>query len=65
VWPDVRANHFDSEPAPDLIQNQTCGTSHIQYSMDRQSILANGADNRSCVTQPTVDSGEVPVCAFD
>lgn len=65
VRTEIRANHFDPEPAPGLLQNDTRGTSHIQYSMDRQRIPANGADNRFCVTQPTVDLGEVPVCACD
>jgi hypothetical protein len=62
---DVHANNFDPEPAPDLFQNETGGASHIQYSMDRLTILANGPHNQVCVTQPTVDSGEVPVCPCD
>src|SRR5260370_6826794 len=32
---DLGANYFHSEPTPDLRQNETRATSHIQYPMDR------------------------------
>jgi hypothetical protein len=62
---DVRSNNLHAEPASYFFQNEARGTSHIQDSMDWERVLANGADHQVCVTQPTMDSGEVPVCALD
>jgi hypothetical protein len=62
---DVYSNNLDAKPAPYFFQNEARGTSHIQNTMDRERILADGADHQVCVTQPTMDSGEVPVCALD
>ena len=52
------------EPPAHLFQNQACGASHIQDPSDRQRIVMNRANNEVCVPHPTVDAGNVAVCAF-
>ena len=61
----VHTYDLDSELALDLLQDEACGTPHIQDPAHGQGILANGADNRVGVTKPAVDSGEVAICACD
>jgi hypothetical protein len=61
----VHANDLDSESAPDLLQDEACGTSYVQYPAHGQGIPAYGADYQVGVTKPPVDSSDVPVCPFD
>lgn len=57
----VHAYDVDPEPALDFVQDQACGTPHIQDPAHGEGILSDGADNRVGVTEPAVDSGEVPI----
>ncbi len=59
----VYAYDIDPEPALDFVQNEACGTPHIQDAAHGERILTDGADNRVSVTEPAVDSGEVPIGA--
>ncbi|HEY3636918.1 MAG TPA: hypothetical protein VGK90_02110 [Rhizomicrobium sp.] len=62
---DVHANDLDSQSAPDLFQDEACGTSYVQYPAHGQGIPTYGADYQVGVAEPPMDSGNVPVCTFD
>jgi hypothetical protein len=59
----VHAYDIDPEPALDFVQDEACGTPHIQDPAHGERILTDGANNRVGVTEPAVDSGEVPIGA--
>jgi hypothetical protein len=61
----IDTNHVYCQSTAYLFQDETGGTSDIQNTSYGKRIPANGADHQVGVSEPPVDSSDVPVCAFD
>lgn len=59
----VYAYDVNPEPALDFVEDEAGGAAYIQDPAYGERIAADGADNRVGVTEPAVDSGEVPISA--
>src|SRR5260370_32744436 len=63
AWVHVDSNHVYSEPAVNLLSDETRGTPYIENAANRQGISADCANNKCCIPDQSVKPGKLPVSA--